>query len=379
MKNKICLSIALLLSLLTLGWLAPATAVSGTNFKILLRAEVGDNVIGATEFLDEQTGTKLTGDQNHVAIRDTAGNWIFDFAAPAGQNLTAGTSYTDATRHPFQADTVAGINVNGPNGSCTGITGKFSVQEANFDSSNKPISFAVNFEYQCAAGGPKGYGQIAVNSTATQPPLQPLLTLNVNKAKFNYKETATLTAHLSNDAPAGSRTVSVYATEYNGSKTLLQTGEVDTEGNLAVTYPMVRNTTFTAEYAANAGFEAKSGSAKPKVYAKTVADFGNYTATSGKYRLYKAGRRMINLKARVAPNHSGECIKYEIEIGFNGTWEAAEMSPCYRLNSYSKHKTGLIPANRIFVGIKIRSRVVWNTDNENLGSKSPWAYAAVVR
>ena len=53
--------------------------------------------------------------------------WTLDFATPQGQALTAGTTYDNVARYPFQTSTQPGLSLYGDGRGCNTVTGSFTV------------------------------------------------------------------------------------------------------------------------------------------------------------------------------------------------------------------------------------------------------------
>ena len=90
--------------------------------------------------------------------------WYFDFAAPAGQPLTAGT-YTGAARYPFEAASQPGLSVSGDGRGCNTLTGTFDVKEIQYGSPGAVTSFWATFEQHCEGSVPAARGEIRYNAT----------------------------------------------------------------------------------------------------------------------------------------------------------------------------------------------------------------------
>jgi hypothetical protein len=123
--------------------------------------------------------------------------WSLDFAAPNNQLLTVGT-YTGATRFPFQASTVPGLDVTGDGRGCNTSTGSFQVLEASYGAGSTINSFDAIFEQHCEGAVPALRGEIrydahpVVNVTAPTR-LTTLVNQNLN---FTVSATDTLSRHV---------------------------------------------------------------------------------------------------------------------------------------------------------------------------------------
>ena len=71
-----------------------------------------------------------------------------------------------------------------------------------------------------------------------------------------------MTAHLGKTY--NSRYVSIYAQPAGGAKKLVKTAKVNSQGNLAISYKVTRNTTFTAVFAGDAHYAPVTAKATVK-------------------------------------------------------------------------------------------------------------------
>ncbi|MBW4648779.1 MAG: DUF4347 domain-containing protein [Kastovskya adunca ATA6-11-RM4] len=121
------------------------TAVAVTS--LVLDSDIG-NYIGQGKYysytLANGTFTASRNFDNGVNIRfnspNFSGGWNLEFAAPGDALLTPGT-YTGATRWPFQAPTVPGLNVSGQHRGYNQLTGEFSVNQIVYGTGSEIISF----------------------------------------------------------------------------------------------------------------------------------------------------------------------------------------------------------------------------------------------
>jgi hypothetical protein len=86
-------------------------------------------------------------------------NWNFELAAPQGQQLVPGT-YVNATRYPFQAPTVPGLNFSGDGRGCNQLSGQFTITEAVYGGDGSVQRFRATFEQHCEGAGPAMRGTL---------------------------------------------------------------------------------------------------------------------------------------------------------------------------------------------------------------------------
>lgn len=195
--------------------------------------------------------------------------------------------------------------------------------------------------------------------------------LAVSATKVKYNGTVKLTAHLTG-TKAG--TMSIYATPYGGEKMLVRAGAVNSYGNLSASYTMKQKTTFTAEYSGtDTRAASKSGGKVVYVYAIATIRLINYYGTSGKYRLYHAGKYPDAIGA-VKPNHAGLKLKFVAQRYYSGAWRTVA-SDSFPLEFDSTVYAYLISTTRG----TYRMRTVFAGDADHLGDTSPWAYLQITR
>ena len=75
--------------------------------------------------------------------------WYLDFAAPAGETLTAGVTYGGATRYPFRAPKEPGLSLSGDGRGCNELSGSFTVLAADLNPDGTVDEFEATFEQHC--------------------------------------------------------------------------------------------------------------------------------------------------------------------------------------------------------------------------------------
>jgi hypothetical protein len=142
-------------------------ALGGTSLSFV--SDPGDYVgQGWTVLHEAPTSTftpSLDPSRNHVSFRFVSSdglstlNWSLDFAAPQGQQLTTGT-YLNATRYPFQAPTVPGIDFSGDGRGCNQENGQFTITDFAYGSDGVLQRLTATFEQHCEGGAPALRGKI---------------------------------------------------------------------------------------------------------------------------------------------------------------------------------------------------------------------------
>ncbi len=190
-----------------------------------------------------------------------------------------------------------------------------------------------------------------------------------SSSRVAYNGRVTLTAHVG--AHSGG-TLSIYATPFNGTKTLLRTAAPGFAGNVTATYVLKRRTTFTAEYSGDAVYApALSAGLEVLVRALTTATLTNYYGTSGGYRLYRLGRNPV-VRGAVAPNQAGLFLTFVAQRYSSGRWRAGT-SAGYRIGTNGTVTASLLHTTRG----TYRIRTIFPGSTSNLASSSPWRYLKV--
>lgn len=97
-----------------------------------------------------QISATASADGNHVSLGVSGDTWWYlDLAAPAGESLTAGTTYDGATRYPFQEADAPGLSLYGDGRGCNESTGSFTVLAAQFGPDGTVEQFEATFEQHC--------------------------------------------------------------------------------------------------------------------------------------------------------------------------------------------------------------------------------------
>ena len=122
----------------------------GGTTKAVVHSDPGDYVGGGGDAAFAPATDKIvssgTPRQVYYGIDDA--EWNGHFAAPKGQALTPGTTYTDAKQYPFNGD-AQGMSVDGGSRSCGHSTGQFTVTDLAFDPHGNVKRFGVQFVQYC--------------------------------------------------------------------------------------------------------------------------------------------------------------------------------------------------------------------------------------
>lgn len=142
-------------------------ALGGNSLSFV--SEPGDYVGQGWTVLHEAPTSTFTPtvdpSRNHVAVRivgsdglDTL-DWSLNFAAPQGQQLAVGT-YLNATRYPFQAPAVPGIDFSGDGRGCNQESGQFTIADVAYGVDGSLQRLSATFEQHCEGGAAALRGKI---------------------------------------------------------------------------------------------------------------------------------------------------------------------------------------------------------------------------
>jgi hypothetical protein len=206
------------------------------------------------------------------------------------------------------------------------------------------------------------------------------LTVSATPGTANYGGVVRVTAHLG--ATETNRTVEILGKPRGVStSTRLADARVNSSGNLTVSVRVARSTTFTAVFAGDARYAAKSASTTMYTRADVAMAISDYYASkrvgSVTYRLYHHTKH-LNVGAAVAPNKSGECVQVEIQEYYRGAWQPNVTTDCVALNKNSA--VGVyFTLNQADIGYpyRLRADYVRGSDLSNLSADTGWQYFMV--
>lgn len=165
---------------------AQAATITGAGTQVTFTGTGGDYVTGDQSYAYDPSNAAINAsvstDDSYVSVDINQGGgtfWHFDFAAPQGQALTAGTVYDNAVRYPFQLPTQPGLSFYGDGRGCNTLTGSFTVISASFGPYGWIQSFDATFTQHCE-GDPNSAatGEVVLSNG----PAPPVLTVTVSPA-----------------------------------------------------------------------------------------------------------------------------------------------------------------------------------------------------
>jgi hypothetical protein len=164
------LSLAVTLALTGMPAAEPALA-AGNVSGLFIDGEPGDRVSGSDqwafvspEFTIAPTPGPVSPDRDHVSLSVEGESWTVSINAPAGQSLTAGTSFPAGTGVVPAGSGI--LWVTGRGAGCSLADGGVTVLEATFTGADVVTSFAADFWMDCDDGNSaKLFGSIRYQSS----------------------------------------------------------------------------------------------------------------------------------------------------------------------------------------------------------------------
>jgi hypothetical protein len=339
-------------------------------------------------------GLGLTADGSELfAITQAAGAYtLHTYVDPALKqptltlsalpSLTFGHSATFAgVLSTGSSSPVAGASVTvtrtGPGGTATlgtfatGTDGKYAVTDT-------PAALG-SYTYTASFAGSATLAPATATAKVSVVKPTPTLSISVTPTSATYRPVVHLTVHLG--PTDGDRTVSVYAKPAGSTRpALLKTGTVNSAGILKLTFPGTHTTTFSAVFAGDATYGAKTVTATAKVAARVTMKTAGYYASerigSVTYRLYHRAKRLLAAVA-VAPNKHGECVEFDVQEFYKGKWYD-NPTACGTLGKNST-LGGYFTLSQADLGYhyRIRAEYLRGKDTTNLGADSSWQYFIV--
>ncbi len=213
----------------------------------------------------------------------------------------------------------------------------------------------------------------AVNASATVQVSRSATAVSIttNAPSYAYGATAKITAHLG--TTYNGRTLAIYAQPYGGKKALIETGTVDSHGNLATTYELTRKTTFTAAFAGDYRYAPATAATTAPAYAKVSESLSGYYGSTHYggllYRVYHHTAK-AKLNVTVTPNKAGQCVRFQIQRYNSDAWHTQSTSVCRTLSTTSTSYATLGLSNA--VNSKFRMRAEYFHSSKDTGNLSTW-------
>lgn len=189
------------------GALAVASGTASGETFLSFVSEPGDYIGGGQSltFTPANAGfsSMVSEDRRSVAVSvlPSSSFWYLNLAAPAGQELLPGV-YEGATRWPFQAPPVPGLDFSGDGRGCNTLTGRFEVLEAVYAPLGYIERFHAKFEQHCEGAEPALFGEIRIDNPPPPPPLTLDVTIDVQGTVQRARGAVTVSGTLKCSQPA---------------------------------------------------------------------------------------------------------------------------------------------------------------------------------
>lgn len=184
---------------------AHAATITGAGTSVTFSGTGGDYITQDQAWSYDPSNSTINAtastDGNSVGVNITGDTtWTLDFAAPQGQALTAGTTYDNVARDPFQTSTQSGLSLYGDGRGCNTVTGSFTVNQAVFGPDGWIQSFDATFVQHCEGSTTsEATGEVDIQNgpapAALAVTVTPAATTNVDKVSGQATVTGTLTCN----------------------------------------------------------------------------------------------------------------------------------------------------------------------------------------
>jgi hypothetical protein len=199
------------------------------------------------------------------------------------------------------------------------------------------------------------------------------MSLKTDKGTYAYGRTVHLTVKVPGGDPGA--TVSVYATPRKGKRVLVKSGHL-TSGRMKATFPVHRRTTFSAVYGGDTSHAPTTKTTKVLVRARLVSKlFRSYRKKHGVW-LYHVRKDPV-VAAAVRPNHAGDCLYFFVQRPHGSGWRTFAKTGCLAMDAKSAAAAKLDGHHA--VGERLRFRVEWRGDKDNVRKNGHWLYARFTR
>ena len=212
------------------------------------------------------------------------------------------------------------------------------------------------------------------------------VTITTSAKAVAFGKSVQVTANLAAHEDTTNQQLTIFATPFGGTKTPIETGDVDSNGDLSFTYKPTKKTTFEASFDGDGSYTpATSGQVDVDVVARVVGRLARFDARSGRYKIYgftsacpRQHRRCPTYAVSVSPNHAGKKVSFVLQLFASGRWQTATTVDG-RLGPKSTRVEIFVYKNASIVGLPTRVRVRFGGDADHLGRTSKWSYFKVVR
>ena len=210
-------------------------------------------------------------------------------------------------------------------------------------------------------------GAATTDVTTTVAGKQTELSIHVSPSPADADTGVHVVAHLG--SPTTNRVVTIYARPYQRSRTQIDSGPVDANGDRAASRTVHRRTTFIAVFSGDSAYEPARTSVTLRVRAVIREHLKGGYANSGGRRLYHQAKNP-RLLAHVLPEHKYACVRFRAQHRSHGRWVRSAVSPCADTDKYGE-VIGTLGGHHI-VGVPYRIRAEWHGTKAVSGRRGEW-------
>lgn len=283
-----------------------------------MQSEPGDFIGGGHTYSWDPTNATITasGTDAMVDFRVTSGGLWFDatFEADSGHLLLPGTTFSGATRYPFNSTSTPGMDVSGDGRGCNELTGSFTVHEAAYvDGILDRIR--ITFEQHCEGDDAALRGTLWWRSEdVVAPPVATDLTIGASARTVTFGDRVGIGGVLMGttaEGPVAEQPVTLYR-RADGTRDwrVVRSVETGANGSWSTMVAPRRNTEYKAAFP---GSEDHLGAAAGPVLVN-VAPRVTLSATTTEAQVGDA----LILVGDVSPPTAGEVVR--LQRSFGGAW-----------------------------------------------------------
>ncbi len=153
-------------------------AYGGTT-RFIANSDPGDQLAGGNSYTfsgpADDVSASGTPELIRFAATDGTDGFQGEFAPPAGQALTTGSSWTDVSRYPYNRSG-AGMDIDYDEWGCNTVSGQFKVISATYDPNGQLTSADITYQQRCGQSTGVLHGELqwrAGDNVAAAPWMEP--------------------------------------------------------------------------------------------------------------------------------------------------------------------------------------------------------------
>jgi hypothetical protein len=259
------------------------------------------------------------GSDTFVEIDVTSGDawWSADFEADSSRLLLPGTTFSGATRYPFNSPSTPGLDVEGSGRGCNTLTGTFTVHDATYRG-GVLTGISITFEQHCEGATPALFGSIAWHSPSAPAALPggvgaSTLGLSSSPALVTYGSTASLRGRLldaHSGTGLGNESIALFTRKHGATAwSYLGTALTHSDGRYSYTIAPRLNRDYLADFDGSDHTGSAAGPIEVKVAPWITLTANRYTGAQGS---------TFVLSTSVTPDEAGASVRLQRYYG--GAW-----------------------------------------------------------